>query len=257
MVTVKLEDFKDQQKRTVDLPLAGLLANATQATGTIKIALLWLHDLPLLLRQHQEFVARRRRASLRRQSGSVLDTPLAADPLQAVSFSKVMVELREARDIIWPEVRPPLHSLRSCFCRLELSASSADSEGVAVPSQTPEDDDEDSELAIDSPERRRVAWGMNFTFEVEPPSSQHAESLRVSLICSAVLRLSDHMEVREMCLGVVTVPLSTLVDQRRHTGWYPLHAVGQEDEMGSVNLSLLWLHDLAKLVEHQTISPSK
>jgi hypothetical protein len=33
--------------------LAGLLANGTQATGSVRLSLLWMHDLPLLLRQVQ------------------------------------------------------------------------------------------------------------------------------------------------------------------------------------------------------------
>ncbi len=37
----------------IDIPLAGLLANGTQATGSVRLSLLWMHDLPLLLRQVQ------------------------------------------------------------------------------------------------------------------------------------------------------------------------------------------------------------
>ena len=31
-----------------------------------------------------------------------------------------MVEVRDARDVVWPELRAPLIELRSCHCKLEV-----------------------------------------------------------------------------------------------------------------------------------------
>ena len=89
-----------------------------------------------------------------------------------------------------------------------------------------------------------------------------------------VLRLSpsgcpDHLETRDICIGRLLLPLRSLADQRRHSGWFDLRG-GAASSLstaslsssfvaassgnaaapvtGRVQLSLLWLHDLAKLV---------
>lgn len=79
----------------------------------------------------------------------------------------------------------------------------------------------------------------------------------------------DHLETRDICIGRLLLPLRSLADQRRHSGWFDLRGGTASSSAsaslassfvaassgnaaapvtGRVQLSLLWLHDLAKLV---------
>ena len=124
-----------------------------QATGTIKLSLWWLHDLPALLRQHQEFKQQQRLAaqlnlgpnwlaasttvaaasgSQPQGQGQALGLGLGQeqDPLQGIQFAKLIVEVRGAHQIQWPRLEGPVVEVRSCYVRLEMQESIADTETV-------------------------------------------------------------------------------------------------------------------------------
>jgi hypothetical protein len=108
-----------------------------QATGTIKLSLWWLHDLPALLRQHQEFKQQQRLAAQLNLSpnwlastngGTSHGQAVEQDPLQGIQFAKLIVEVRGAHQIQWPRLEGPVVEVRSCYVRLEMQDSIADTE---------------------------------------------------------------------------------------------------------------------------------
>jgi hypothetical protein len=237
VVLVNLKDFRDQRKTTLELPFAGILPNATPSSGTITLSLMWLHDLPVLLRQHQQFIQQQRmEARLGPNAAKFMDPSfrIESDPLQGIVFSKLIVEVKEANQVFWPHLDGSIQEIKSAFIRLEVQDSITDTEHTSISDH--------------------VTWGMNFTFEVAPNEESRNDCMHLSLYCTALVRFADRLDTRELCLGSLSLPLSSLLDQKRHIGWFPLQpesespSAGTNMPAGQVHLSLLWLHDLQQLM---------
>ncbi len=84
--------------------------------------------------------------------------------------------------------------------------------------------------------------GMSFTFEIDPQSLGE-RNIHVTL-------MNRMGQLGELEVGDLLIDLSSLEDQRRHTGWFTLHSHSESKGTDcSVELSLLWIYDLAMLAE--------
>jgi hypothetical protein len=218
IAVVDVNMYRKQQKQSIDLPVTGLLTNGTQATGAITISLLWLHDLPLLLQQHRDFLQRS-------ASGTVAEKD--TNPLHGITFSRLVVEVKQAQQVVWPTAIPPRAELRAAFVRLHVQDSMAETEQIPV--------------------GEALGWGMNFTFDIEQTETFSEDCLHLSLHCT--FAQPGVVESQEECLGSLMLPLASLSDQRRKVGWFSLQPAGASTSTsaGQVQLSMLWLHDLSAL----------
>lgn len=149
-------------------------------------------------------------------------------------LSKLVVDIIQARDLASPS-----------------SASSPSPYGVLV-FQTSRGETE-AVHGTNAPE-----WTTSFCFDVDPTRLAAAESgasdditdshLAIT-VCSRNDNGDDADAENDPLLGSVVIPLADLAGQSPRTAWYPLHGrVGSGRATGAVQLSLLWLHDLASLV---------
>ena len=87
-----------------------------------------------------------------------------------------------------------------------------------------------------------IVSGMSFTFEIDPQSLD-GRNIHLTL-------MNRVEQLGEVEVGDLLIDLSSLEDQKRHTGWFTFHSNSEfQGTNCSVELSLLWIYDLAMLAE--------